>query len=239
MSAFTDELIEIARRLRDECEALSFDAPVAYVYNPLVYAWAPYEAYLRRYARPEPAALLIGMNPGPFGMLQTGVPFGEIGAARDWLGLEGEVGQPPRLHPKRPIEGYAISRSEVSGRRVWGWARARFETPERFFGRFFIANYCPLGFFDEAGANLTPDKFRGDSRARLYEVCDRALVETVALMKPRAVIGIGRFAEQRAQAALGDTVPVLSVTHPSPANPRAHSGWDSLMDEAVAELPGA
>ena len=31
------------------------------------------------------------MNPGPFGMVQTGVPFGEVEAVRSWLQRAGEV----------------------------------------------------------------------------------------------------------------------------------------------------
>ena len=233
MSSFVDAMIETARRLRDDCEALRFAPPVAYVYNPLVYAWGPYESYLRRYARPGPEAVLVGMNPGPFGMLQTGVPFGDVGMVRDWLGIDGAVEAPPRVHPKRPVQGFAIRRGEVSGRRVWGWARARFATPEAFFARFFVTNYCPLGFFGEDGTNLTPDKFRGETQSALYAACDRALARQLELMQPRRVIGIGRFAEQRAAIVAQERFPVVCVTHPSPANPRSHAGWDLLMDAAV------
>jgi single-strand selective monofunctional uracil DNA glycosylase len=59
-------------------------------------------------------------------MAQTGVPFGEVGLVRDFLGIEAKVDQPARVHPKRPIEGFACMRSEVSGRRVWGWVQDRF-----------------------------------------------------------------------------------------------------------------
>jgi len=234
--AWIDDLVAVAARLRDECEQLRFAAPVAYVYNPLTYAFAPYEAYLRRYARRGPDAVLVGMNPGPFGMLQTGVPFGEIQAVRDWMRLEGPVGQPPHQHPKRPVEGFACKRREVSGQRVWGWARERFGAPEAFFERFFVLNYCPLVFFDEGGENRTPDKLKKDDQAALFEVCDRALSETLRLLQPKLVIGIGRFAEQRAaQVAAPLSMAVAGVTHPSPANPRAHGGWAPHMDAVLRE----
>jgi len=42
------------------------------------------------------------MNPGPWGMAQTGVPFGEINAVKDWLGINAEVDKPQKQHPKRP-----------------------------------------------------------------------------------------------------------------------------------------
>jgi single-strand selective monofunctional uracil DNA glycosylase len=233
----SERLVQVARDLGRSCQRLVFRAPVAYVYNPLDYAWAPHETYLRRYARGGVDAVLVGMNPGPFGMLQTGVPFGDVGMVRDWLGIEAPVAQPQRQHPKRPVQGFAIRRGEVSGRRVWGWARERFQTPERFFARFFVTNYCPLGLFDHNGANLTPDALRGEQRDALYAVCDHALGEMLRALQPRAAIGIGRFAEQRLNAIappLG--IAVGGVTHPSPANPRAHGGWGLHMGAAAQEL---
>src|SRR5690606_874754 len=233
--AVTEKMLALTQRLAQECEALRFEAPVAYVYNPLVYAWEPHAEYLRRYAREGVEAVLVGMNPGPYGMLQTGVPFGDVGMVRDWLGIEGPVGQPSRQHPKRPVQGFAIRRGEVSGRRVWGWAQERFGTPQAFADRFFVANYCPLGFFAANGANVTPDALRGAAREARYAACDRAMAETLQLLRPRVAIGIGRFAEQRLrQIAEPLGIAVGGVTHPSPANPRSHGGWAPHMDAAAA-----
>ncbi|HSL84142.1 MAG TPA: single-stranded DNA-binding protein, partial [Thermoanaerobaculia bacterium] len=121
-------------------EPLAFSPPVACVYDPLVYAREPHRRYLERFGRPPKEVLLVGMNPGPWGMSQTGVPFGEVAAVRDWMGIDGRVERPDPEHPKRPVEGFACARSEVSGRRLWGWARERFGAPERFFERFFVWN---------------------------------------------------------------------------------------------------
>ena len=96
------------------------------------------------------------MNPGPFGMAQTGIPFGDVTMVRDFLGIDGAVGRPEREHPKRRVEGMACARSEVSGTRLWGWARDEFGTAEHFFGRFFVANYCPLVFMEASARNLDP-----------------------------------------------------------------------------------
>src|SRR5690242_2272754 len=101
------KFIQSARRLRDQAGALTFAAPVSHVYNPLAYAWPAHELYLRRYASGRKRVLFLGMNPGPFGMVQTGVPFGEIAAVRDWLGIEAAIGRPAREHPKRPVTGFA------------------------------------------------------------------------------------------------------------------------------------
>src|SRR5262249_19219767 len=129
--------LAISRRLARAGDGLALPAPVTHVYHPLVYPRAPHAPYLQRWARPRREALLVGMNRGPFGMAQTGVPFGEVTLVREWLGIEAPVGKPAREHPARAITGFACTRSEVSGARLWGWARARFGTPEAFFARFF------------------------------------------------------------------------------------------------------
>jgi single-strand selective monofunctional uracil DNA glycosylase len=231
-------LVEAALALREEVEALSFAPPVAYVYDPLEYAWAPQRAYLERYGGKSPReVVLLGMNPGPFGMAQTGVPFGDVGMVRDWLGIEAKVGHPVREHPKRPVQGFACPRGEVSGRRLWGWARARFGAPQRFFARFFVANYCPLAFMEASGRNLTPDKLPRAERDRLFAACDRALRACAAELRPAHVVGIGRFAAERAASALaGSGVSFGSAPHPSPASPAANRGWEALMDRALADL---
>ncbi len=230
-------LAAIARDLRDEAGALAFAPPVTHVYNPLDYAWEPHERYLRRYGAGPKEAVFLGMNPGPWGMAQTGVPFGEVSMVRDWLGIEGAVGAPLSPHPKRPVEGFACRRSEVSGRRLWGWARDRFGTPERFFARFFVANYCPLAFLEESGKNRTPDKLPAAECEPLYAACDRALRRTVETLEPGWVVGIGAFAEARARAALrGLDVAIGRVLHPSPASPAANRGWGEQAERELRDL---
>jgi len=226
-------LNRIARRLAQESAALDFAPPVAYVYRPLDYARAPLERYLERYGGAPKEALLVGMNPGPFGMMQTGVPFGEVALVRDWLGLEAPVGRPEREHPKRPVEGFACRRSEVSGARLWGWARDRFGTPERFFARFFVWNWCPLGFLAASGANLTPDKIAAGERRALERVCDRALAEVAETLAPRLLVGVGAFAESALRRACGEARPIVRILHPSPASPAANRGWAPQAEAAL------
>jgi single-strand selective monofunctional uracil DNA glycosylase len=231
------ELAAIARALDRETAALAFPPQVAFVYRPLSYARQPHEDYLRRWARPGVGAFLLGMNPGPFGMAQTGVPFGEVAAVRDWLGVQGQVERPEREHPKRPVEGFACARSEVSGRRLWGWAQRRYGAPEAFFARFFVLNYCPLLFLDEGGKNLTPDKFPALNARPLEAACDRALRAAVLELRPRAVVGVGAFATARAEAALAGTgVDLGTVLHPSPASPAANRGWEEQAERQLAAL---
>ncbi|MBI5486812.1 MAG: single-stranded DNA-binding protein [Deltaproteobacteria bacterium] len=225
---------------RDLCRAVSrlaFSPPVAFVYNPLDYARATHEAYLDRWGAAPREIVLLGMNPGPFGMAQTGVPFGDPEMARSWLGIDGPVGRPPREHPKRPVLGFAQKRGEVSGARLWGWARDRFGTPERFFQRFFVANWCPLAFLDAAGRNVTPDKLPPAEREALREPCDRALRATVAALSPRLVVGVCAFADRRAREALAEMpVAIGGMLHPSPASPAANRGWAAQAEQDLRAL---
>jgi single-strand selective monofunctional uracil DNA glycosylase len=230
-------LEKISDDLLEDLSPLDFGPPVTHVYNPIEYAKDAYTLYLRRYAGRPKEIVLIGMNPGPWGMAQTGVPFGEVTAVRDWLGIETSVGTPEFMHPKRPVEGFACKRSEVSGRRLWGWARNRFKTPERFFSQFFVANYCPLLFIESSGRNRTPNDLRAAERKPLLTACDRALQRTIDWIKPRYVVGVGRFATERAQIALSESDVIIGqITHPSPANPRANRGWDALIMREFSTL---
>jgi single-strand selective monofunctional uracil DNA glycosylase len=228
-------LLAIADCLSRELAGLRFRPPVAFVYNPLDYARAAYAAYVERFATSPKEAIFVGMNPGPFGMAQTGVPFGEVASVRDWLGIRAAIGKPALEHPKRPVTGFDCHRAEVSGQRLWGWARRRFGTADAFFARFFVANYCPLLFLEESGRNLPLDKLARDEQRAIALYCDEALRETVRQLAPRCVLGIGRFAERRAGLALaGMGVDVGFIPHPSPASPAANRGWEAQAEAAIA-----
>jgi single-strand selective monofunctional uracil DNA glycosylase len=236
-------LLEAARDLCAELAPLRFALPVAHVYNPLQYGWAPYEAYVRRFATSTRRIVLLGMNPGPFGMMQTGVPFGEIAAVRDWMGIEAPVGQPFDVHPKRPIEGFACKRSEVSGRRLWGWAARRWGSAEAFFADAFVLNYCPLVWLEASGRNRTPVQLPAAELAPVYAACDRHLARTLAALGPQWAIGIGGFAERRlrsvvegglVEGAVARSVRIAQILHPSPASPAANRGWSEAVDAKLA-----
>lgn len=227
------ELVRISRALAREVDRLTFADPVTHVYNPLRYAAGLHEEYLRRYGGGPKPVLLLGMNPGPFGMAQTGVPFGDVAVVRDWLGLDAPVGKPALEHPKRRVLGLDCPRGEVSGTRLWGWARERFGTPEKFFRRFFVVNYCPLAFIEESGRNRTPDKLPASEQTPLFEACDEALRKIVATLQPHHVIGVGAFAEKRARLALGTSVEIGTILHPSPASPLANRGWSGTAEKQL------
>jgi single-strand selective monofunctional uracil DNA glycosylase len=214
-----------ARRLCLDVAPLRFGPPVTHVYNPLEYARRGHDAYVAAWANSTRRVLFLGMNPGPFGMAQTGVPFGDVASVREWLGIEVPIERPAREHPRRRVEGFACPRSEVSGTRLWGALARHFGQPGAFFSEHYIANYCPLVFIEETGRNRTPDKLPAAERKPLYRACDRHLERIVAILEPEWVVGIGRFAQRRAREVLGETVRVGGILHPSPANPRAHASW--------------
>ncbi|MFO7715766.1 uracil-DNA glycosylase family protein [Desulfosarcina sp.] len=230
LAAVTDDLVT---RLR----TLKFSAPVTHTYNPLIYARSGYDSYVTRYAGAAKQVVLVGMNPGPFGMAQTGVPFGDVKMVKGWLGISATVAQPTDPHPKRPVSGYSCARGEVSGRRLWGWAKQRFGYPEAFFERFFVVNYCPLIFMESSGRNRTPDKLPGIEKQGLFRICDQALRQSIEILRPQWVIGIGGFAEKRARDALsGWRVDIGRISHPSPANPKANRGWASLVESELMTM---
>lgn len=230
-------LVSVSRKLSGRVSRLKFGPPVTHVYNPLEYARAPHERYLERYGAAPKEVVFVGMNPGPFGMAQTGVPFGDVQMVRDWMGISEKVDSPKGQHPKRPVLGFECGRSEVSGSRLWGWARDRFGTPDAFFARFFVLNYCPLCFMLDSCANLTPDKLAAAERQPLFEACDEALRESIAILKPRLVVGVGAFAEKRARMALAGTgVGIGCILHPSPASPKANTGWAAIVEQELAAL---
>jgi single-strand selective monofunctional uracil DNA glycosylase len=234
--------VVLRERMEDMIEKGVFASLGLRVYDPLLYAWKAFEEYVTRYGGAGKRALFLGMNPGPWGMAQTGVPFGEVSAVRDWLGISAPVGRPAGEHPNYPVDGYACKRSEVSGRRLWGLFAERFGSAEAFFEDHFVANYCPLLFIEtterksKPGArNLTPDKLPSSVRAELYEACDAHLRALVEALSPRYVIGVGLFAANRAKAAVGAGVEIGKILHPSPASPQSNTGWAAAASRQLTE----
>lgn len=228
-------LAEAAEDLRAAVEGLRFGPPTAFVYDPLDYAWEAHRTYLERWGGTPKRVVFLGMNPGPWGMAQTGIPFGEVASARDWVGIEAPVRKPPREHPKRPVEGFACTRSEVSGRRLWGLFRERFGRAEAFFADHLVLNYCPLVFLEESGRNRTPDKLPVAEREPLDQACDRFLRRALDLLDPGILVGVGAYAEACLHRNSSGRR-VMRILHPSPASPAANRGW---AEAATAALEAA
>ena len=235
MSSSADALIAAADALRTALRPLKFALPVTHVYNPLDYAWAPHVAYLKKFGTGRKKGIFLGMNPGPFGMAQTGVPFGEVAAVRDWMGIDAPVDAAPREHPKRRIEGFSCQRSEVSGRRLWGWAAAEFGTAECFFAEYFVVNFCPLIFLEETGRNRTPDKVPASEMAAVEAGCNAHLKRVIEILNPTWLVGVGGFAENRLKEVAGGRAEtqIIRILHPSPASPAANRDWAGAVNKTV------
>ena len=231
-----EALLAAADELAVAADQDAFGPPVACVYNPLRYASAAHRRYITAYAKENVRAVFLGMNPGPFGMVQTGIPFGDVRTVIDWLGIADGVEPPARQHPKRPVQGFACTKIEVSGSRLWGLFAERFGTPDRFFAEHFVLNYCPLAFLGDTGRNIPPDKLSGPAMRALQVACDHHLRAAVAALRPRWVVALGVYAERRARGALSGEQHVIRLLHPSPASPRANAGW---AEQATAELAAA
>jgi single-strand selective monofunctional uracil DNA glycosylase len=230
------KIITITDELCSRVENLDFKPPVAYVYNPLDYAGEPHRKYILKYAR-KGVVLMVGMNPGPFGMAQTGLPFGDVTMAKEFLQINGHVLKPPAEHPKRPVDGFACTRKEVSGTRLWSFARDEFKSADNFFKKFYVANYCPLVFMGETGKNITPDRLPANEQRELFSICDSALLKTAIALNCKTVLGIGAFAQKVCQRALKDTdIKVEKILHPSPASPAANRGWAEQVKRQLNDL---
>jgi single-strand selective monofunctional uracil DNA glycosylase len=237
MSDVAKDVLRAAAALRDAVDPLRFSAPVTHVYNPLNYAWAAHEHYVKKFAGTPKRILFLGMNPGPFGMAQTGVPFGEIAAVRDWMGVRGEVKRPANEHPKRPVLGFDCPRCEVSGKRLWGLFAQRFGAAGNFFREHYVVNYCPLAFLSETGSNVTPDKLPRREVEKLFAACDAHLARVVEILQPEWLVGVGGFAFQRVQS-LAETKPGLrtaQILHPSPASPAANRDWSGAATKQLQQ----
>ncbi|MBN2535587.1 MAG: single-stranded DNA-binding protein [Spirochaetales bacterium] len=236
-------LTDLSKRFSEEIGQIHFSSPVRYVYNPLDYAWKPHAEYTGRFGSGKKKVLFVGMNPGPWGMVQNGIPFGDIYFVKEWFKIEESVTAPAVTHPDRPVLGFNSTRSEQSGQRLWGLMRTRFLHAETFFQDHFVTNYCPLAFFDIQGKNITPNTLNKKDRDCLHRVCDTFLLETIRLLMPRFVIGIGKFAEERIHKSLlrADSPEAMeystgSILHPSPANPAANTDWAGKATRQLIDL---
>jgi len=230
---------EAARKMSLAVSRLEFTEEITHIYNPLEYAWEAHKIYLDRFAANRKKIIFVGMNPGPWGMAQTGVPFGEIDAVINWLGIEAPVSKPETEHPKRPVEGFSCLRSEVSGKRFWSLMKDRFGSPEAFFAENYVANYCPVSFMTETGKNFTPDKLPKEQQNSLFDICDIHLREVADILQAEWMLGVGKFAEKRINTALskkissGD-IKSGTIIHPSPASPAANRGWAEAVNRKMA-----
>jgi single-strand selective monofunctional uracil DNA glycosylase len=216
-----------------------FKGEVAYVYNPLEYAIEAHLEYLNRFGTGQKRVLFLGMNPGPYGMVQTGVPFGEVAMVKDWMGINEYVGQPSKVHPKRPVDGFECQKSEVSGRRLWGMVAERYPMPDDFFKDAFVVNYCPLVWMTESGKNITPDKLPKKEMAPVAQACDDHLKALLDYYQAEILVGVGAYAEKQLTRITKDReqkAKIGRMLHPSPASPIANKHWPERAIDDLVQL---
>jgi len=242
-----EQLIRAAASLRDDVgpigSRLVSEGSVDVCYNPLEYAWDAHEAYLRRMGGSGARTIVLGINPGPHGMGQVGIPFAATSVVRDLLDITGiPVNQPETVDPRRPVVGLDYPREEVSGTRLWGLLAEHYGDADAIASHVFLVNHCPLMLFSGPRAtNITPDKVGGFTAQALLDRCDQHLNEVVSVIDAERVIGVGKFAESRAKDALrGHSVEILGCWHPSPASPLANrNGGADWRANVRAVLPCA
>ena len=237
--ATIERLKQAAKHLSAACDEaiskLETSGSVAHATNPLDYAWLHHEQFIEQWGGLGATTLLLGMNPGPWGMAQTGVPFGATHVARDFLRIKAnELSTPANAHPKRPIVGMDLERQEVSGTRLWNLMEELYGSPEATFSNLFVVNHCPLLLLGERGQNITPDKVPKALIEPVLKACDDHLREVVEIMGIARIVGVGKYAEQRARQAFdagkkghgitasGREIEITTCWHPSPASPLAN-----------------
>ena len=215
------------------------------VWNPGRYGERWHRRFRETYPPGPNPVLLLGLNPGPYGMGQTGIPFTDIRrlesdlpelAAR--LRTDGESIGLPGLAP--PDLRRRLDRTfESSSIRVYRFLRLAGGSAGAGWRRVVAANPCPM-LFMEGTVNRTPADLRRALRKRggrlervtaRLEECDQlrreCAREAVRVLEPRGVILLGRNIQE---ALAGDpslgAVPggVLAWEHPARAVPDAWAG---------------
>uniref|UniRef100_A0A182VYR0 Uracil-DNA glycosylase-like domain-containing protein n=1 Tax=Anopheles minimus TaxID=112268 RepID=A0A182VYR0_9DIPT len=218
---YWQQVYRIERELSAALRKVILPSEVAACYDPIEYASEIHCAYLQRFLDGPKHVLFIGMNPGPWGMCQTGVPFGYVPAVRDWMGLRGAVAKPTPELAARPVEGLACTREEQSGKRWWGLYEELCGTSDRFFHSCFVYNLCPLAFFHQSGRNITPSELKGKAKGEIQAISEQYLETALTLLKPKIVISVGRYTEDRIKTLtkrnkIDPTIVTYCMPHPSP-----------------------
>jgi len=239
-ASFAITVLDIEKRLSAALNQIPLSPPVEYSYNPLDYAWDTHSCLVTKYCNSRKRILFVGMNPGPWGMVQTGIPFGEVRIVQDWLGIIGNIGKPDKEHPKRKVQGFQCCRSEISGQRFWGFFRDLCLLPENFFKNCFVYSYCPLSFMHSSARNITPPELKSCDRQALTKLCDTALAEIMTALGVEIAIGIGKFAEYRIRETVKQMGPshitVGCILHPSPISPAANKGWKESVTKSLMDM---
>ncbi|XP_054745917.1 single-strand selective monofunctional uracil DNA glycosylase [Anastrepha obliqua] len=210
---------------------------ITHVYNPVEYASGLHCAYLQKFLDGPKRVMFVGMNPGPNGMGQTGVPFGNILTVRNEMSLSGSVQQPPSVHVKRPVRGFECSIEEPSGVRIWSLFKKLAGGSLNTFGRqCFVHNFCPLIFYDNAGRNITPSELKGDYKEKIGKECLDVLDLELDLVKPEILVAVGLYMYGMvSRSRHAKDLKIYKLPHPSPRSLN-NQNWPEKAEQLLLEL---
>ena len=215
------------------------------VWNPPLYTEEIYRRFLQRYPPKPSPILLLGLNPGPHGMAQTGIPFTDCRTASQLLDISLPIpGKAPtdlarRL--KKPT-GRWRSTYERSSLGIYRFLRLGWNNSlEDAFARVYFANPCPLLFLTAEGKNVTP---ADPILKRLPEIADlrrEAVRRSGALLAPSSVVCLGSDAFSvmgKAASELVGPENVHAYPHPARAIPIAWAAglWELAQPYARVAL---
>ncbi|KAI8124664.1 hypothetical protein FF38_10666 [Lucilia cuprina] len=238
MSANTDvdselwrQFYKLETQLNEKLRNITTPLEISYIYNPVEYAADLHQAYLKKYLKGGKKVLFIGLNPGPNGMGQTGIPFGNITTVRDKMGLNGTVNQPPNIHPKRPVNGLATTIEEPSGKRLWTKFQELSDgSLDIFFEQCFVYNFCPLLFYNSKGDYISPQKLKAPYNRQISNACLHTIEQILELIQPEVIVAIGRYAYDNLKAVKYCIEKrLLYLRHPSPR--ACTKNWSKIADE--------
>ena len=209
-------IIELYKSLNIELDELKFFPPCFYVYNPLSYCFESFKIYFEYLNTEEEINLFFGINPGPFGMAQTGIPFGDKETVKNYLKIEPkiDIDKIPKQHPKKQILGLEVKRVEKSGRIFWGVIKEFYPEKYDFFKSNFVLNFCPLCFLDEQGRNITPKVLRKEDQIALYKILEIFMLKLFKLIKIKKLIAIGDETFSYLNA-LNTKLKIQTIIHPA------------------------
>jgi len=197
--------------------------PDIVVINPLEYLWLQYGYYTSCYHNQYPRAMIIGMNPGPKGMSQTGIPFGSPNIIPSILpnkSLFNEIRDnegSPVSSPHRRITGPSNTTVEVSGNRLWSALIKRYGDFKSITSEIFVDNICPLLFLcgKNGSKNLTPDKLTpSPAKIILIRLCTERLQKIYqCLGEPSNIVALGRWSHKFLEKMF-PKVRVTYILHP-------------------------
>jgi single-strand selective monofunctional uracil DNA glycosylase len=235
----TSSLNGIINTLSHNCEKINFSGQGLVVYNPLNYAKLATAQYLDTYGQGRKEVLFLSLNPGPFGMAQTGIPFGDVYWVTKYLKIHNTIEQPKdAVHPKRPILGFDCTRKDVSADRFWKLISSFYPNATTFFQKNFLWTFAPLYFCDKSGKNITPDKINLVSRKELEQICLEALKNIILSLQVNNVISIGAYVYKnvlKLDAEVLNKIEVENIPHPSPLNPANNKGWDIRVKDMLSK----